>query len=626
MLWFLLFSVAPLAFLTGYSLVKYEQALDQELGHRLSANVREIGTIVSDFEGILVADSRQLAADKFLAFNVASQNFSKARELIQGWMKTHYAHHVWLWNAEGRLEIALFRDQEGEVQRLEKMEGGDVYLSDVKSITPDRQLLDVDLRPPANKKTGIGVVELMVFTALKSQTGKVVGYLQQVVNLDERFLQALKGRLGVELALFRPEGEKIVATHEDLATYQPTFFKPHLNTGNYFGLTVRGEQFRFLVSEIPWGETRLAVAVGASKQMAQTVLKNVNYAFFSVVAAIVCLLIVLSVITSRLLLKPIYEVLDAIRNLDTEKELVPVPVHNETELGLLAQSFNEMAERTYESQMALKDKIRELEGANSEIRDTQAKLVHAAKMASLGQLVAGVAHELNNPISFIYSNLGVLREYGEKLIGLVKTAEQNPALLKAEKDKAEFDYMVKDLPKLIGSCEDGARRTRDIVIGLRNFSRLDEAQIKEVDIHEGLESTLQILTGEMKNRIRVHKDFGSLPKVVCYASQINQVFMNILANAAQEIDGSGDIYISTKREGQDRVVISIRDSGRGMDQSTMDKIFDPFFTTKSQGSGTGLGLSISYGVIQKHGGELLVQSDPGRGTEFTIILPVSPKI
>ncbi|MGZ3723291.1 MAG: sensor histidine kinase, partial [Bdellovibrionales bacterium] len=181
----------------------------------------------------------------------------------------------------------------------------------------------------------------------------------------------------------------------------------------------------------------------------------------------------------------------------------------------------------------------------------------------------------------------------------------------------------KDLPKLISSCEDGARRTRDIVLGLRNFSRLEEAQIKQVDIHEGLENTLQLLTGELKNRVTVNKKFDRLPKVNCYPSQLNQVFMNVLSNAAQSIESEGEIFITTKNLSGDRIEVSIRDTGKGMSKQTLEKVFDPFFTTKGVGSGTGLGLSISYGVIQKHGGDILVSSEVGKGTEFKIILPVN---
>jgi two-component system NtrC family sensor kinase len=280
-----------------------------------------------------------------------------------------------------------------------------------------------------------------------------------------------------------------------------------------------------------------------------------------------------------------------------------------------------MSQRVYQVQKDLKAKIDELESANSEIRETQARLVHSAKMASLGQLVAGVAHELNNPIGFIYSNMSHLNEYSEKLIKLIEIAQKDPQKLKSEMKRVDFNYIVEDLPKLIHSCEEGARRTRDIVLGLRSFSRLEEGQIKEADIHEGIEETLRLLTGEFKNRIKVHRKFGKIPHIICYPSHLNQVFMNILSNAAQAIEGEGDIYIETGKFDSKRIFISIRDTGRGMAQSTVEQIFDPFFTTKSIGKGTGLGLSISYGIVQKHGGELLVESELKKGTQFKIILP-----
>jgi two-component system NtrC family sensor kinase len=290
---------------------------------------------------------------------------------------------------------------------------------------------------------------------------------------------------------------------------------------------------------------------------------------------------------------------------------------------LRSESFNDLSRRTFESQKQLKDKIQELEKANNEIRDTQAKLVHTAKMASLGQLVAGVAHELNNPIGFIYSNMTHLREYSEKLIHLIDVAEHEPDKLEKEKKKSDLTYIVNDLPKLITSCEDGARRTRDIVLGLRNFSRLEEAQVKQVDLHEGLENTLSLLSGEIKNRIKVVKHFEKIPKVNCYPSQLNQVFMNVLSNAAQAIESEGEIHITTRRLGPERVEVSIRDTGKGMNKQTLEKVFDPFFTTKGIGHGTGLGLSISYGVVQKHGGDILVSSEVGKGTEFKIVLPIN---
>jgi two-component system NtrC family sensor kinase len=312
---------------------------------------------------------------------------------------------------------------------------------------------------------------------------------------------------------------------------------------------------------------------------------------------------------------PLSNLVEAAQKIASGEEVKKLPIESENEIGRLTSSFNTMAEKITEARRDLENKI-------DELQKTQAQLVHSAKMVSLGQLVAGVAHELNNPIGYIYSNMTHLKEYSEKLVHLVQIAEKDPAKLEEEKKKVEFNYIVEDLPRLIKSCEDGALRTRDIVLGLRNFSRLDESSLKEVDIEEGINNTLQLLSGELKTRIKVHLDLSGLPKIKCYASQINQVFMNILTNAAQAIDVKGDIFISTKLSDQN-AVITIKDNGPGIPANVLGKIFDPFFTTKSIGKGTGLGLSISYGIIKKHGGDILVKSEPGKGTEFTILLPLS---
>jgi len=620
-LWLLIFSVVPLAFITGYSLVKYEQAIDQELSTRLLGNVREIGVILDDFQTQLIADGRQISRDKALVYYLASNNTSQARESLQRWFKGSVGHRVWIFNRDARLEIALSKNENGEIVRKENP---NLELNDplIKLINSKDDLLLMDIGNDTPGKSKGGFLELSVFSKILGTSGQLVGYAEVAITMDEAVLRNLRNRLNAEIFFFQQDKPTIVSTHEDLSLYKVDAFKPHLKDDGFFELNIRSTPYRLLLREMKWGDTDFALGLGASKSAAMNVLKNVNVAFFTVVGAIIVLLVILSFIASRVLLKPMYEVLTAIEKVDFDKGLLSIPVSNETELGLLAEGFNDLSRRTFDSQKALKGKIQELEKANNEIRETQARLVHTAKMASLGQLVAGVAHELNNPIGFIYSNMTHLREYSSKLLHLVDVAEKAPQNLEKEKDKADLEYIKKDLPKLISSCEDGARRTRDIVLGLRNFSRLEEAQVKQVDIHEGLENTLQLLTGEIKNRIKIIKDFDKLPKVNCYPNQLNQVFMNVLSNAAHSIEGEGEIHLTTKKLSGDRVEISIRDSGKGMNKATLEKIFDPFFTTKGLGHGTGLGLSISYGVVEKHGGEILVSSEVGKGTEFRIILPV----
>jgi two-component system, NtrC family, sensor kinase len=620
MLWLLLFSVTPLAFLTGYSLVKYEQSNNRELAQRLSDNDREIQVIFQEFQSELQTRNWQHAREKTLAYYLSVNSINNVRDLASKWMKGQFTHRLSIFNREGRLLVALAQNPKGEVIRQEKLETGDVFLSEnfLKKANEHEQQAIIDF-------TKDSTIDLVSFSKVLAANGSMVGYLEEVLTIDNGFVTALKNRMNLEVAFISEDGSKTLASQEDLEHYRQGFYTDkyiEIQTG-LFELNIRGVPYGFMIEPVKWGEHKFYIAIGASKQAAMQVLKNVNVAFFSMVGAIVVLLTILSFIISKILLHPVNELVDVVQSVDFEKQPVTLIRRSDTELGILTSAFNEMIQRVYSAQKEQRDNIKKLEEANLEIRETQAKLVHTAKMASLGQLVAGVAHELNNPIGFIYSNMTHLREYSQRLIGLVRTAETSPSQFAKEKVDKEFDYIVEDMPKLIKSCEEGARRTRDIVLGLRNFSRLDEAKSKEVDIHEGIESTLALLAGEFKARIKITKKYGKLPLINCYPSQLNQVFMNILSNAAQAIKDQGEITITTKQTDAKHVEISISDNGIGMSDDTREKIFDPFFTTKEHNKGTGLGMSIAYGVIEKHHGRLQVNSVLGKGSEFVISLPIS---
>lgn len=249
-----------------------------------------------------------------------------------------------------------------------------------------------------------------------------------------------------------------------------------------------------------------------------------------------------------------------------------------------------------------------------DLRAAEAQLVHSEKMAGLGKLVAGVAHELNNPIGFIYANMG----HFERYIGVLKGICDKSGVEGEDLEQAQKAFST--LERLIASCSGGAQRIKEIVLGLRTFSRLDEAERKSVDLHEGINSTLTLIDHHLKDRITVEKDYGQLPLVECYAGQLNQVLMNLITNAADAIEGEGRIVIKTRAQ-DDGVTISVKDSGVGIPDEVKSEIFVPFFTTKDVGKGTGLGLSISYGIIEKHGGHIDVDSVEGEGTTFTITLP-----
>jgi signal transduction histidine kinase len=308
-----------------------------------------------------------------------------------------------------------------------------------------------------------------------------------------------------------------------------------------------------------------------------------------------------------------------------------------------------------------------LEEAMDELRTTQSQLIQTEKMSSLGQMVAGIAHEINNPVNFIYANIEHASNYIECIIELLKLYQQEypQATTKIEKYKKdnEFDFIIEDLPKIFDSMMVGSERIRKIVLGLRNFSRLDESAMKPVDIHEGLDSTLMILQPRFHEKLGysnvVMKHYGDLPLVQCYASQLNQVFMNIISNAidvlkerennlskAERKNNPSQIIIQTQcinrplrklgfqldrlrvsnpfseMSNNDWIQIRIKDNGMGINAEVKKRIFDPFFTTKPVGEGTGLGLSISYQiVVDKHGGRLDCISVPGEGTEFIIEIP-----
>lgn len=257
-------------------------------------------------------------------------------------------------------------------------------------------------------------------------------------------------------------------------------------------------------------------------------------------------------------------------------------------------------------------------------------------MSSLGQMVAGIAHEINNPVSFITGNLTHAQGYIQdllRLIGLYRHHYRHPVPeITSEVEASDLDFLMEDLPQLLQSMQSGADRIRQIVLSLRNFSRLDEADLKSVDLHSGLESTLLILQNRLQPRrkssaITLYKDYGKLPPVECYAGQLNQVFLNLLNNAIDALEMSktswGEIHIRTQVVNSNSVAIRIADNGLGMTKEVQKKLFDPFFTTKPPGKGTGLGLSISYQiVVEKHGGQLQFISQPGQGTEFIISIPI----
>ena len=288
--------------------------------------------------------------------------------------------------------------------------------------------------------------------------------------------------------------------------------------------------------------------------------------------------------------------------------------------------------RTEETMRSL---LAELESKNAELKTSQQKIIQQEKMASIGQLAAGVAHEINNPVGFIMSNLNSMSRYTDRLSQFINIQSQTLEALSGHLEDSEdivedvlkkrgelkVDHILGDIGNIIRESLEGTERVKHIVQDLKNFSRVDEAEYKPNDINSGLESTINVVWNELKYKATVNKEYGEISLTKCNLGQLNQVFMNLLVNAAQAIDRHGEISVRTQQS-NGRITIIISDTGSGIPDEKLSRIFEPFYTTKEVGKGTGLGLSIAYDIVKKHNGDIFVTSEVGKGTTFVVNIPI----
>jgi signal transduction histidine kinase len=322
---------------------------------------------------------------------------------------------------------------------------------------------------------------------------------------------------------------------------------------------------------------------------------------------------------------------DKINILKKEKEIEQLE-----KLRVLGENEDLIKEQNSKLEEKVRLRTDELEQAVRNLQNTQSQLVSQEKMASLGQLTAGIAHEINNPINFVSSNIAPLKRDIKDIMEVIEFyresaqkefSQETKKEAKKLEDDLELDYVLEEVEQLLKGMEDGAKRTVEIVKGLRLFSRVDEQDIKKVDLHDGINSTIILLNSSIPGKIRIVRDYGELPMVECLAGKINQVFMNIINNAvhalADNLDKITDPVITIRtRTSADFVTVEIQDNGPGMPEHVKQRIFEPFFTTKAVGKGTGLGLSIVYSIIENHKGTLEVLTEEGQGTSFIISLPI----
>ena len=375
-------------------------------------------------------------------------------------------------------------------------------------------------------------------------------------------------------------------------------------------------------------------------------IKVLAYWLFGVAALLASLVVLFTYLIAEGITVPLKTLIRSASTIAQGNFKERVPIRSSDEVGILASTFNEMASAlsVRETQLQelnrnlenmVRDRTVELENSHEalkraylDLQSAQEQLIQTEKMASLGQLVAGIAHEIKNPLNFIYGNTGFLADYTQKLQNLVESFEKFPSISAGDraemqklKEGIHYSFIKEDLKILIDNFTEGARRINTIVSDLRTFSRMDTDTISEVDLHASLEMSLNLLRNQYKNRVEIHREYGDIPKIQGYLGKLNQVFMNLLSNAFHAVQGKGEVWIRTSCN-DGNVEIEIKDNGTGISREHLHRIFEPFFTTKPVGQGTGLGLSISYGIIEQHQGRIDVTSVPQKGSSFVVTLPV----
>ena len=615
--YFVPISVLPALFISVYATQLLENSTKETLIRKARGEREAIVAELVEFERALVSQARSHARRGSLLRATRYENPRSIKNAVSSFRDRLQTR---VYDLSGRF-LAQRYEEDKQVAYISRP---GLALVKRKGITVNRYFTE-------------NALTFVIRVLLKDQS-RVYGVLEEQYDFSQKDLAEIKQKRGVDFVLLNKELQAVAASFalsdEAVKSISGAAFQSTFEAGQEPVFVPLGDsRYAAFLYEMPepfrkqrgWGHFAVFLSMTAS----DAIISKLKLAMVYVTALLILVAALLIFIFTRRVVKPIEALVFAMKRAKLGRTEQIEAVDAPYEVEYLVRSFNEMAQNISAAKKILEQKLEELRQANQEIKNTQTTLVQSAKMISLGQLVAGVAHELNNPIAFIYSNMLHLTEYVEKLKVIIseyralqkELPEELSARIKGMERDLDIDYILADMIDLTKSCVDGANRTKEIVLGLRTFSRMEESSFKESDLRDGLISTIKLLVTEFKDRVTIHNEFDEVPLVECSLSQMNQVFMNLISNAAHAIEGRGDIWVRLFQEGQ-FVVVEIEDNGKGIPADTLEKIFDPFFTTKTVGEGTGLGLSIAYGLIQKHNGDIQVKSRVNQGTKFTIRLPL----
>jgi two-component system, NtrC family, sensor kinase len=668
-------TVLPLLLLAGLLLFFIQKSFDDEVNRRARPEISTLARNIDTLEKRLLRSVSVLSRSDELKLAALTRNEARLQARVRPWLDTSLFDEVRIFSHRGvmlgsyqrrdreRISSAwgqLFNLPEKPQDRIPAGNKGPAQgsggsfansASRLEGSSLNKDFQNYILREGAwvlrsfEKSSGGGDFVLRVYRSVLDSDHKSAGFIEGLVVMDSAKWAHLSRYQGVEFVVIDEQREIRAASQDEISlllkdllvnwktleTASDSFFPSRM-----IELEDLPVEFFFAPLSESEGQTDSWIGVGLSRSQ-HVFLQNRILAWVVGITLLLSLAVALfAFLTSEKLTAPIRHLVRAAEEVRAGKSVEPLNVESTEEIGYLVERFNEMTLSVQAAKRTLEAKLEELAESNIQLTQMQDQLIQSAKMSSLGQLVAGVAHELNNPIAFIYSNMVQMRQYlkniedlTEYFEGLKKNLDQKQAAqLEKVLEDIEWNYVREDMSDIVQSCLEGSVRVKDIVLGLRNFSRLDKGEFGEVDVNEALKNTAKLLSGQFKNRVEIDWGLCDDSYVRCNLSQVNQVFMNIMANAIQAIDGEGTLIVATENVEyrQDEYLrIRIRDTGQGMPPEVLNKIFDPFFTTKGVGEGTGLGLSIVYGIVQKHGGFIDVKSvqfpDPMHGSTFDIYFP-----